>query len=378
MATNVRRGFRAGGRAPVGYRLEHVDTGAVREGRPVLKSRLVLEPETAPLVQAYLKARAAGQRRTLAAEQSGLVRYKSSLVGIEWNALTYAGSTVWNVNQPRGQGTSKRRARGEWHLKAGTHEALISEDEAERILARLDAYTAKQRRSTAADYLLTGLLKTAGGATWRGDHGKYYRTGSRSVPLRDVDATVLDKLREDLRSHDFASRVVAQIRASAGREHAVEAAQLTRDASTIDGRISRFLEMAAKLETPAPVLRKIDELERERIRLHKEARTLTQEAQATRAAKAMTEDQVLAQLDLMAEDIGHYDRERLKDLLNKLLSGITLNPGEETLQLHYKIAMGRSSKPAHQANALSWRPHEDANLMRPAELTTYTKLKKAA
>jgi hypothetical protein len=40
MAENVRKGYRAGGRAPLGYRLEQVSTGAIRDGQPVLKSRL--------------------------------------------------------------------------------------------------------------------------------------------------------------------------------------------------------------------------------------------------------------------------------------------------------------------------------------------------
>jgi hypothetical protein len=34
MAENVRRGHRAGGRAPIGYRLERIETGAIRDGAP--------------------------------------------------------------------------------------------------------------------------------------------------------------------------------------------------------------------------------------------------------------------------------------------------------------------------------------------------------
>jgi hypothetical protein len=63
MAENVRAGFRAGGRAPAGYRLEHVTTGAIREGQPVLKSRLVATDE-APAIAAYLKAARPGSRAT--------------------------------------------------------------------------------------------------------------------------------------------------------------------------------------------------------------------------------------------------------------------------------------------------------------------------
>lgn len=40
MAENVRQGFRAGGRAPRGYRLATIETGAIREGAQVTKSKL--------------------------------------------------------------------------------------------------------------------------------------------------------------------------------------------------------------------------------------------------------------------------------------------------------------------------------------------------
>ncbi|HLF10638.1 MAG TPA: recombinase family protein, partial [Gammaproteobacteria bacterium] len=40
MAENVRRGFRAGGRSPRGYRLVSIETDAIRDGKPVTKSRL--------------------------------------------------------------------------------------------------------------------------------------------------------------------------------------------------------------------------------------------------------------------------------------------------------------------------------------------------
>uniref|UniRef100_UPI0032174549 HAMP domain-containing protein n=1 Tax=uncultured Arthrobacter sp. TaxID=114050 RepID=UPI0032174549 len=42
MAENVRQGFRAGGSAPKGYRLESIATGTIREGQPVTKSKLIL------------------------------------------------------------------------------------------------------------------------------------------------------------------------------------------------------------------------------------------------------------------------------------------------------------------------------------------------
>src|SRR5690606_27123349 len=47
MAENVRKGWRAGGKAPLGYRLKRVDTGVAREGAAVTKSTLEPDPKFA-------------------------------------------------------------------------------------------------------------------------------------------------------------------------------------------------------------------------------------------------------------------------------------------------------------------------------------------
>jgi site-specific DNA recombinase len=385
MAANVRRGFRAGGRAPIGYKLHHIDTGAVRDGRPVLKSRLELDPELAPKVQTYLRARAAGVRRALALRQAELAIAESSLVGVEWNALTYAGITVWNVHQEREQGAyvggSKRRPRSEWQMKRDTHPALISEEEAEQIIASLEDWTETRSRQKDSDYLLAGLLRTGAGAAWSGHKaGRYYRLGNRTVPAADVEETVLEAVRRDLRSREFARVIVERLRANAGREHVAEAAKLTQAAAAIDGRISRFMDMIEQLETPGPVLRKVEELEREQTRLRREAEALAREAQAARAARAITEDQVLRQFDTMAEELVRDDRDRVRDFLARTLTGVTLEPGSDELALNWRIRLGGRNAPPGPSGpgVLRWRPHGDATLIHPTELRTYARLKKAA
>lgn len=51
-AANVAKGFRAGGIAPFGYKLQHEETGAVRGGQAMRKSRLVVDPKAARKVKA--------------------------------------------------------------------------------------------------------------------------------------------------------------------------------------------------------------------------------------------------------------------------------------------------------------------------------------
>src|SRR4029079_12625171 len=94
---------RAGGRAPRGYRLQYEETGAIREGAAVTKSKLV-PGDDAVQVRAYLEHRARGLKRSRAMELAGVNWPASSLVAMDRNALVYAGHTVWNRSAERDGG----------------------------------------------------------------------------------------------------------------------------------------------------------------------------------------------------------------------------------------------------------------------------------
>lgn len=372
MRQNVRSGYRAGGRAPYGYQLDHVDLGIVRDGKPVLKSRLA-PSEHAPLVQHYLRERAAGATREPLARRLGLTLNPSSLVGLEWNALTYAGHTVWNVHNEQAGGRyvtgEKRRPRAEWVVQRDTHPALITDAEAEALLGRLEQASASRPRRSKADYLLTGLLRTSGGEPWRGEKHRYYRAGTRSVSRADVDAAILGKVAADLRSADFSSALVRRTRSSYGREFGAELARLREAQEALDRRISGFMDMAEKLQTPGPVLRKVDELEADRRRVGREIEQASKDAATAAAARAVTEGQVGRLLDAMATDMQRLDQQRLKDFLHSICEGITLNPETLTAGIHYKIPLGRRNRVAS--------PRETEAITH-GKTVTYVKVRRAA
>jgi site-specific DNA recombinase len=82
MAENVRQGYRAGGRAPKGYQLVKIPTGAMREGEAVTKSKL--QPgKDAPVIARYLKMRAEGISRKRILQHLDLEIADTSAVGIE-------------------------------------------------------------------------------------------------------------------------------------------------------------------------------------------------------------------------------------------------------------------------------------------------------
>jgi site-specific DNA recombinase len=290
MKENVRQGYRAGGRAPRGYRLVTIRTSAVRDGSEVVKSRL--EPnDDASLVSEYLKLRAEGTNRASLARRLKLPWPLTSLNGMEWNALTYAGHTVWNVhNEQTSEGCKdgeKRRACEEWVIQRNTHDALISDAVAEALLAQLESLGTGNTRDRAPAFLLSGLLRAPNGERWYGKRtstAEFYRVktadGSRNLPAGKVDTIVVDAVANDLASSDWALRAFKATQAMFAASHAEEIASAKVEIAALEARASKMMDMAAALESPAPVLRKVDEIERERIAV--EQRVVAWELEVTR------------------------------------------------------------------------------------------------
>lgn len=246
LTANIEHGFRAGGRAPYGYKLKREETGGLRGGLAVQKSTLVVDPPAAAKVKAFLEARAAGTARHEAAKRSKLgAKPTASLIGIERNALTYAGFTVWNQRRkvkPTRDDPRKRmawRPRAEWQIsKEPTHEPLISRDEAERILAAVDVANPKPRGIQVREpekFILSGLLFTPDGKQWHGDaHDEAYRAGARGkrVNARYVEGEILWQLTSDFANPKFLARTIAEARRMA--------AGIEDDPNALDGEIRRL------------------------------------------------------------------------------------------------------------------------------------------
>lgn len=280
MAENVRRGFRAGGRAPTGYRLVKVETDVIREGKPVMKSRL--EPDgKAPTVQKYLKARAAGRPRSAVKDLLGLSG--STLVCLEWQALTYAGLTVWNMHAEQGSGR-KRRPRDEWMVSPEpTHEALITREEAETLLERLERSPFGKRvgagkRATSAP-LLTGYLRTTDGRQWKADRNYYRLDGAKYVRQSALDESVLAEIKSHLRTPESIRDLVR----AATREAGLDAKPIKVQLAAVERQIRKAIDFAATLDDPAPVARRVDELEQERRALTDELEEIHRELAARKA-----------------------------------------------------------------------------------------------
>ncbi len=339
MLENVRRGFRAGGRAPKGYELEYVETGAMRDGQPVTKSRLKPSAD-ARWVAKYLRRRADGESRSLVRREIGIKVPLTTLIGMEWNALTYAGHTVWNVHAEREGGGyvggSKRRPRDEWQICRDTHEALISEEQAEGLIEALEnskvGKAVSRAKAAGSPYLLTPLLETPEGRKWQGERRRYYRLKAEDgmpgnmVALDDLQSAVLDQVMNDAQSPEFVHELGKEARRIAKRQDPAQ--PLRRQLAEIDRKISRAGELSLQLEDPTPMIQMINELNGERKLLSKDIRELDKDAAVRDALANITDDQVATVLKDAADP---------KTLLATVVDRITLDPDTLECQIHYRL-----------------------------------------
>lgn len=345
MRQNIVKGWRAGGRAPYGYRLVHETTGGMRDGRPVMKSKL--QPsEHAEAIREYLIARATREPRHIAAKRFVPDLSPTSLVDLEWNALVYAGATVWNRHREkraRGDGMSKRRDRSQWVVQRDTHPALITELQAEAIISQLEsskvAETMRLARAHASQYLLAGLLTTSDGRPWVGA-GRRYRLKStetargRYVNRESIERSVMAQIRRDVADNRFIEKLTAATRewypeTDPGRDLDREAARLTREADRAAG-------LALQTSEPSAFIQLMETKRRQADAVRRQAEAARKDHELAGATRKITSQTVRDAITAEQSDL---------TLLRGLVSKIVLEP-DLTCTVEYLPALGRSLRMA--------------------------------
>ena len=343
MAENVRQGFRAGGVAPKGYRLDTIATGAIRDGAPVTKSKLV-PSDDAMLVRAFLQARARGEprARALAAiKQSWPV---TTCLSIERNALTYAGHTVWNRHAEAGS-SSKFRPRAEWVIQRDTHEPLISETEAEAILDQIEAK--KRTRTRQTPFLLTGLLFSPDGEKWHASGDGFYRLGKgRRIKAEEVDRAIMRAVARDLVSDNFAAAMLKHYQALAKpAERDRDIAKMQARVAEIDKQTEKLANLLPETTAQAALLRSIEKLEAEREKLIGELEARKSDSQTQAALRKLTVEDVKRFLAGIADQM-EGETEFPKNPLAGIIESVTLDPATFSASVAYKLGQLTGDKVA--------------------------------
>lgn len=349
MAENVRQGWRAGGRAPRGYQLEEHATGAIRDGQPVTKTRLVPDPELAPLVSAYLALRADGVTRGNAIGRLQLPWPASSVHSMDWQALTYAGHTVWNMHAERQGGRSvtgeKRRPRSEWIIQRNTHEALITDDQAEAILAQVEAAQVGRRRR-ASPLLFSGLIHAPDGTAWWSDGGGAYRLGKgRRISASRLERALLERIEADLMAEEAIEKV-RDAMSDVGEE--VPTPQriqgLERRIGNLTTQIGRTVDLAARLDDPTPVLRRVEDLEHSRAVLVEQLGDMRAAAERAATAKTVTLEDVRGLLRRLFAELqaqaGSGELPAARQALGEFVERVVLDPETMSAHVEYRVDTG--------------------------------------
>lgn len=363
MAENIRQGWRAGGRAPRGYQLEYHATGAIRDGQPVLKSRLIVDEDTAPLVASYLKLRARGEARGAAIARLQLPWPATSTHAMDWQALTYAGHTVWNVHAEREGGASaggqKRRPRSEWIITRGTHPALITDEEAEAIITQQER-AIQGRRTRKTPLLLAGLVHAPDGRVWHGDGGGCYRLGKgKRIDARRLESAVLDRIEADLLADATVDRILQALRSI--NDDPVDGrtlAGLEKRIANLTAQIGRTVDLASRIDDPAPVLRRVADLEAMRARLVDELNGLRARAGSQGDAAKIGPDDVRRLLaGLLAEIRQSVDDPIARQVIAQVVEKIELDPENLSCRVHYAVEVTgdkMASRSRHELSPVRW------------------------
>ena len=240
LASNAKRGFHCGGRAPYGYIKINIDDPDGRtDHQGNILQHVVFECHTdeAPVIQRIFHAYADGlglKRIAKSLNNDGIISpgggtWDTSAIYQILRNEAYLGWRVWNktkkIRKPDGKRTKRVRPREEWKIKKDAHEAIVDTElwenvqQARKRQKALAMHKGGDRTATSS-YLLTGIIKCTecGGNFLAHRHkGKnpnrlfyYYRcsyhnrrgnavcTNKIGVRLDRLEGAVLDLFKEEI------------------------------------------------------------------------------------------------------------------------------------------------------------------------------------
>ena len=351
MAENVKQGFRAGGSAPKGYKLESIPTGAIREGMPVTKTRLVTNDDSL-LVRGYLQQRAKGLSRARALAYVKQNWPVTTLLSMERNALVYAGHTVWNRHAEKLSvggyvGGEKYRPKSEWVIHKNTHEPLVSDAEANQILSQVELRKlTRAKKSTNNVYLFAGLLKSSEGRIWHGSGDGSYRLGKgKRISATAIDEAVMQKIKQDITSNSFASAVLNHYKTLSKPSNKDKTlSKLTTGIADLDKQAHILANLLSKTTAYESLLRSIEKIELERDGLQKQIEQHKEAQINNNVLKNLKLSDIKTMLLNITDQLQADSIDLLKDALTSIIETVTLDDDKMQATVMYKFSYNTGDK----------------------------------
>ena len=170
--------------------------------------------------------------------------------------------------------------------------------------------------------------------TTKGEHWYYLHPGPTvAIGNRGHRQGLAFDLRGDAMIVAMTERARCAQQPGDGQELQATQAEL-RDA---DRRIARLTSLIEETDTPGPLLRRIEELERGRDEAAQRLQRLEEETRRAKALATVKESDVRRLLDALSEDLAALDREHLKDFLAGMIEAISLDPDTRAGEIRYRI-----------------------------------------
>jgi site-specific DNA recombinase len=352
MKQNIRNGYRAGGRAPFGYRLKTKEQGKHRDGRLIAKSILEPDPETAPIIKEFFERRAKGEARKPILDDfysrgivspSGNDKWSpSSAKSIEDNVYAYLGHTVFNRHNERIKEGGKSigylhgqkwRPEEEWVIKNNTHEPLITQEIADRIM-HIKKQGLRDAPSTAKSvYALTGLLKCSEcGTNYTGDRGIYKcnsnskpgsKCGNNDISQRKIEDVVFSLIQYALKIRnvkDFVARIRKKLQSGKSDVMSME-----KQLDKIDKQIARMMHLySIEAINDDDIVAGLTPLQERK----KTIQEIIKNAKATEGVLEVSDADIMEVVKNLKENINNADPKIRKSAVRALFQEFRLFPKE--------------------------------------------------
>jgi len=366
--------YKNGGMPMWGYKLEHVQTGVGKGGMPVYKGIWLLDDTIVSgkplhewvrhcLVELASKGASIVQLRDFCNENGIPCRRDKIWNSTSWkdllydfNLLKFAGYGIWNV---RGPGT-RRKPISEWEIVENAHPAIITNDEALRIIKVRQELRNKyggppKGRARKSNYLLTGGIAVCNrcGKNLVG-HKDYYVCGSEPyrggkgcgpgvyVPQMLLDGQVIEDIQGILAKladpEGFTRKVNDELRLLWER-HSGYDPDASRHISEIDRKIAHLRKLLEDgLDDVEYVNSRLLELRTEREGL---SESLTKPGQPLQ----VDVHKALEWRNDLPRVLDQAKPEQKKEYIQPWVDRITLFPDNRELEIHYRVPAEMTNQP---------------------------------
>ena len=355
MKQNVRDGYRAGGRAPYGYRLKKVETDTHRDGHKVEKSILEIDPETGPIAQEFFERRAKLETRISILDDfyrrgipSPTKRKRwpvSTAKSMEDNIEVYLGHTVFNKLNERikenGKSSGylhgiKYRPKKEWVIQKNTHKPLISKETAGIIQELREKGLRDAPRSAKRIYALSGAMKcSVCGTNYSGDRG-IYKCNSGTKPGKRCRNNDISQNTAEQAISIFITQHVLSFN---NIKHVIERLKKKRrsgnsDIGNLEKRLAVIISQKRKMiKAYRRGIIGLEDFEMEMAPLKKQedaVRITYEQAKLTTGTNEIDDQTIRAVIENLGDEIKHADPKIKKRAIQALFDEICIFPKEGT------------------------------------------------